>query len=195
MTSREGWAGSSSDLHEVLQSAGDGITVQGPDGALVYANDAAARQVGFATAEEFLAAPIADVMARYEAIGEDAVPLPLDALPGRRVLAGEPETEVVVGFRTDQRPEVRWSLVQATPVLRDDGAVRFVINVFRDITELKRTEARLRALATAGVDPACCLRVVGVLVPLFGRGTHDATLSSWSRTDVSSVFGVRRTRA
>jgi len=87
MTHVEGWAGTSSDLHEVLQSAGDGITVQGPDGSLVYANDAAARQVGFATAAEFLAAPIADVMARYELIGEDAVPLQLDALPGRRALA------------------------------------------------------------------------------------------------------------
>jgi len=190
MTSREGWAGSSSDLLEVLQSAGDGITVQDPDGALVYANDAAARQVGFATAEEFLAAPIADVMARYELIGEDAVPLPLDALPGRRALAGEPETEVVVGFRTDQRPEVRWSLVQATPVLRDDGAVRFVINVFRDITELKRTEARLRALAEAGAvlaasqDYAAALQSLADLVV--------PSLADWCVVDLVEADGVRR---
>ena len=40
----------------------DGITVQGPDGALLYANDAAVRAIGFETSDQLLGAPIADVM-------------------------------------------------------------------------------------------------------------------------------------
>jgi PAS domain S-box-containing protein len=183
------WTGGSADLREVLRSAGDGITVQDLDGALVYANDAAAHQLGFATAEEFLATPVADVLARYELIDEDGAPLPLDALPGRRALHGEPEAELVIGFRVDGQADTRWSLVQATPVVRD-GAVAFVINIFHDITELKRTEARLRMLADAGAilaassDYQTALQdLADMLVP---------TLADWCVVDVLEANGVRR---
>ena len=46
----------------------DGITVQDVSGKLVYANDAAARFVGFGTAAEFMATPILEVLARFEAL-------------------------------------------------------------------------------------------------------------------------------
>src|SRR6187455_2427465 len=104
--SGEGWTGGSEDLREVLRSAGEGITVQRPDGALVYANDAAARQVGFDSAAALMAAPIGDVLGRYELVDEDGRTLPFDALPGRRALKGEREAEMLVGFRTDRRPEI-----------------------------------------------------------------------------------------
>ncbi|HEX5040928.1 MAG TPA: ATP-binding protein [Candidatus Limnocylindria bacterium] len=189
MTDADGWTGSSSDLHEVLRSAGDGVTVQAPDGALVYANDAAARQMGFSSPAELTAAPIAEILGRYELIGKDGRVLTLDDLPGRRALQGEPEDEVVVGFRIDGRPEIRWSLVQATPVLKD-GVVRFVVNVFHDITDLKRTEGQLRALAetgavlTASDDYAAALQSLAeASVPI---------LADWCVVDVFEVDGVRR---
>ena len=189
VTGAEGWTGSSADLNEVLRSAGDGVTVQGPDGALVYANDAAAHQMGFESAAELTSAPISEIVDRYQLIGEDGRVLTFDDLPGRRALQGEPEAEVVVGFRVDGRPEVRWSLVQATPV-RKDGAVRFVVNVFHDITELKRTEAQLRALAeigavlTASDDYAAALQSLAeAAVP---------TLADWCVVDVFEADGVRR---
>jgi signal transduction histidine kinase len=189
VTDAEGWTGGSADLHEVLRSAGDGITVQGPDGALVYVNDAAARQMGFSSADEFMAAPIAEVLDRYDLIGEDGLALPFEALPGRRALRGEPAAEVVVGFRIDRRPEVRWAVVHATPVLRD-GAVRFVINVFHDITEFKRTEGRLRALAETGAVLAASDDYDGALQSLAETVVPD--LADWCVVDLFETDGVRR---
>lgn len=187
--SDEGWTGGLEDLHEVLRSAGDGITVQGPDGRLVYANDAAARQMGFGSAREFLAAPIADVLARYQLVAEDGSPLSFDDLPGRRAVAGEPEKEAVVGSRIDGEPEIRWSLVQATPVLRD-GTVRFVINVFHDITELKRTEGRVRALAEAGAVLAASEDYASALQSL--ADLMVPSLADWCVVDLVEANDVRR---
>jgi PAS domain S-box-containing protein len=183
------WTGGSADLREVLQSAADAITVQGADGRLVYANDAAARQVGFSTAAEFLAAPIADVLARYELVDESGAPFPLDQLPGRRALQRQPGAEVVVGFRVDGLPETRWSLVQATPVIRD-GAVAFVINVFHDISELKRTEARLRMLADAGAILAASADYQAALQDLAEMVVP--TVADWCVVDILEASGVRR---
>ena len=187
--SGEGWSGGSEDLREVLRSAGDGITVQGPDGALVYANDAAARQVGFESAADFMAAPIAELLARYELVDEDGRTLPMDALPGRRALAGEREAEMLVGFRTDRRPEIRWALVQATPVFRD-GAVRFVTNVFHDVTQLKRTETRLRALAEAGAVLAASADYASALQSL--ADIVVPSVADWCVVDLVEADGVRR---
>jgi signal transduction histidine kinase len=183
------WTGSTDDLEEVLRLAAGPITVQDASGRPVYANQAAARQVGFASAEEFLAAPIEEVVARYELIDEAGRPLPFDALPGRRALGGVPEPEAIVGFRVKGDPLPHWSVIQATAVT-EDGHVRFVINAFQDITRLKDTEDRLRVLADAGailadsVDyPATLQSLAELVVP---------RLADWCVVDVVEASGLRR---
>ena len=52
-----GWPRSPADLEEVLRYAGDAITVQGPDGSLLYANQAAAAQMGFDDPSELVDHP------------------------------------------------------------------------------------------------------------------------------------------
>ena len=144
-----GWTASAADLQEALRFAADPITIQAADGRLVYANEAAARQMGFDSPDELIRAPIGTIMERYELLDESGAPLPLESLPGRRALRGEPEPTALVGFRLGGERDTRWSLVQATPVIRD-GEVRFVVNAFQDVTGLKRTEERLRLLADVG---------------------------------------------
>ena len=144
-----GWTASAADLQEALRFAADPITIQAADGRLVYANEAAARQMGFGSAQELISAPIDTIMRRYELLDETGAPLPIESLPGRRALRGEAEPTALVGFRSAGQDETRWSLVQATPVVRD-GEIRFVVNAFQDITGLKRTEDRLRLLADVG---------------------------------------------
>ena len=184
-----GWRGSADDLEEVLRLAADPITVQDASGRLVYANEAAARQVGFRTAEEMLATPITELMARYELINEDGAPLPMDALPGRRALRGEAEPAAIIGFRLSGEPATRWSIVQATPVV-SAGHVRYVINAFQDVTRLKHTDDRLRILADAGailadsIDYQATLQALAdLVVPL---------LADWCVVDVVEASEVRR---
>jgi PAS domain S-box-containing protein len=136
-------------LSVILRRVADGITVQDPEGHLVYANDSAAHQIGFPTAEEFLAAPIAEVLARFDVLDEAGEPLPLMELPGRLALQGI-ESERTVGYRIRATGELRWSIVRASPVYDEDGSVRFAINVFHDVTDHKRAEDRNRFLAEAG---------------------------------------------
>jgi signal transduction histidine kinase len=49
-------------------------------------------------------------------------------------------------FRVLATGEERWSIVRATPVLDDLGKVRMAVNIFRDITERRRTEETLQEI-------------------------------------------------
>ena len=144
-------------LAVVLRDVADGITVQGPDGRLEYANDAAARTLGFPTAEALLAAPVGALMDAFEILDEQGRPLDLAELPGRRALAGEPAPERLVLYRVRATGEERWSIVRATPVLGDDGRVEAAVNVFHDVTEPRRAEEATRFIAEAGVILASSL--------------------------------------
>jgi PAS domain S-box-containing protein len=131
-------------LETILHSVADGITVQDAEGRLVYANDAAAQMTGFASADELLAAPISEVLGKYELMDERKQPLPMSDLPGRLALQGVEGAERSVCFRIIATGEERWSIIRARPVLDASGSVRFAVNSFQDITALKRVEEALR---------------------------------------------------
>ena len=154
-----------------LEHVGDGVTVQDPSGRLVYANNAAAQALGFATAAELLATPLRDVMERFAIFGEDGLPFPLDRLPGRRALLGEPESAVTIRFRVHATGEERWSVVRASPVLDAAGRVQFSVNVWQDATAQKRSEDAQRFLAEISDELAASLDI-------------EATLSSIARLAV-----------
>lgn len=139
----------SSGATVLLDAVGDGITIQDPSGRLVYANPAAARMIGFESPAELLATSQADIMERFALFDEDDNPLPFTALPGRRALAGQPETEQVLQFSIQPSRERRWAIVKAQPVFNSDGSVRFAVNIFHDITE--RIE-RQRVLEDASTE-------------------------------------------
>jgi PAS domain S-box-containing protein len=135
-------------LRVILARVADGITVQDEDGRLVYANDAAARLTGLDSSDELLATPVAEVLRRFEILGEDGKPFPLDHLPGRRVLESSKSAEATLCYRIKATGEERWTIVQATPVFGPDGSV-LAVNVFHDITERRRAEERARFMANA----------------------------------------------
>lgn len=160
-------------LAATLDAVTDGITVQAPDGRLLFANDDAAAILGFSSPVELLGAGLAAVMERFQVLDEHGDPLDLAELPGRQALLGREAPERLVRYRIWGTPGDRWSLVSARPVVDDEGAVRFAVNVFRDVTELHRSEQRVaflsatsRRLLDAPLDPATTLaRVAGLLVP------------------------------
>ena len=130
----------------LLDAVGDGITIQDTTGRLVYANPAAARIIGFDSPADLIALPTLEVLQRFEMFDEDGAPFPLEHLPGRAVLAGQPAGERVIQFRTRATGEQRWSVLKATAVRNEDGSIRLVVNIWHDITE--RME-RQRALEEA----------------------------------------------
>ena len=183
------WDAHVDDLVEVLRVAADPITVQGPDGRLMFANEAAARQMGYESAEELLAAPLEGIMSHYELVDEHRRPLPVESLPGRRALRGEQEPAALVGFRIRHQPGERWALVKASPVM-DGPRVRFVINAFQDVTERKRTEDRLRLLADAGAAVAATTDYEAALQSL--AETVVSAVADWCIVDIVEGNGVHR---
>ena len=123
--------------------------MQDAEGRIVFANDAAARMIGFSSAEALLRSDPADRMAGFEVLDDEGRPLALERLPGRRALAGEPEAETIVHYRVRATGEERWSLVRGAPFPGDDGGSRLAINTFHDITDRVLAERRLAFLAEA----------------------------------------------
>ena len=160
------------ELASILRNVADGITAQAPDGRLVYANDAAAQLCGLASAEEMLSLSGAELLERFELIGEDGSPLPVEELPSRRALQERETQEAVVGYRILPAGDERWSIVRSTPILDDAGEIRLVITVFHDVTEQRHAEEQIRFLAetgtlfSAGLDYAATLaELAALLVP------------------------------
>lgn len=135
-------------LQAVFENVRDGITVLDRRGRFVFANEAAARLCGFDSVPAMLAAPTAAIMGSFELFDRNGRKLTPEELPGRRVLAGEPEAELLVRYRGRGQAGDRWSNVRATPIYDGAGAVRFAVSVFRDVTDERVAEiqeARLYA--------------------------------------------------
>ena len=165
------------ELDFILAGVADGVTAQAPDGSLIYANDAAVVTLGFRTVEELLAAPVGEIMTRFEVYGEDGRPFAGDGFPGRVALTGKKPDDVVVRFRVLATGEERWSVVKATPIFDAAGAVLMAITVFEDITEHKESELRARFLADAAAVLAGSLdyettlqQVAELAIPVFADG-------------------------
>jgi PAS domain S-box-containing protein len=135
----------------VLQGTDLGVTVQDPSGRLVYANEAAARLVGFAAPSELLAAPPAELIARFNLQTFEGTPVSPDQLPGRAVLQGRSPEEMRLRFKVLGTTEERWAVVRAVPARDLGGEVIYAINFFRDVSEEIR-DAHQRAFLLRAVD-------------------------------------------
>ncbi len=157
----------------ILAAVADGITVQDAEGRVLWANDAAARLVGFESAAELLSADVADVIDRFDLLDERRRPLDPDQLPGRLALAEGRGQERIVCYRIRATAEERWSSIRALPVAGEDGRA-VAVNVIRDITTQRRAAEQMRLLADASellvssLDVELTIGAIGgMLVPTF----------------------------
>jgi PAS domain S-box-containing protein len=180
--SEERYRRQSEQLSIILQGIADGVTVQGVDGRLVYANDAAARSTGFETAREMLETPVTELLARFELIDEAGQPFGGNRMPGRRALMGEESPQTILGYRERATGAERWSLVRANTVRDANGRPIFAVNIWHDITQSRRREQEARfmseasGLLSSGLDYTRTLeRVAQLAVP---------RLADWCAVDV-----------
>ena len=176
------------DLHAILEGVADSVTAQGPDGSLVYANEAAVRVLGFPSAEALLAAPLAQIMARWILLTPEGEPQSLAELPGRLALMGQEPEGVLVQFIDRETGERRWSRIKAKPVRDADGSVRLAINVIEDVTELKQVEQSQRFLAEASRALADSLEYESTLASIAQLAVP--VVADWCAVDLAgSVAG------
>lgn len=138
-------------LTAALSTLAEAVTVQHTGGALIYANEAAARMLGYPSPQELLATPVEEVVANFDTTNEDGSPLRMEDLPGRQVIAGVREPRPLITRTRDRRTgEMAWRVTKASGVYDSDDRLTLVVNVIEDITEVKRAELTQRVLARAG---------------------------------------------
>jgi PAS domain S-box-containing protein len=140
---------SRNQLSVILQSVADGITVQDPSGRLVYANEAAARLIGFGTVDSLIGASSKELISAFELCDASGNPIPVEELPGRKAVREGERSEAVIRFRSTKGGDECWSTVRASPVKDDHGNVVLVVNVFQDITQAEASRGRLQFIAQA----------------------------------------------
>ncbi len=127
-------AGSRELLAAVLSHLGDGVVVHAPNGDRLYANDQAARLIGFESAEELLAASREVALSRFEVFHPDGTPMTPDELPGRRALAGEEPAPSLIRYRLAAGGSDRVAQVTAVPIRDASGELLYAITYFREVT-------------------------------------------------------------
>ena len=140
------------ELQAILDGVADAVTAQGRTEHLVFANQAAVESFGYDSLDELLATPLTDIVARFEFKDEEGDDFPLDELPGRKALAGDPAPEPALTrfrLRGGGRPW-RWVRVKALPVFDASGEAVLAINIMEDVTEERDAAESQRFLAEAG---------------------------------------------
>lgn len=126
-------------LQAVLVNLAEAITVVDGDGQTVFANQAAADLLQAESPEALMRAAPGEIMPRFLVFDELGNELDLDAMPGRRLFRGEHARPLLVRNIVRASGEERWIVVRSSPVLDPDGGeLLYVVNVFENITEVKR---------------------------------------------------------
>jgi PAS domain S-box-containing protein len=127
---------SRNQISVILGGIADGITAQNKQGQLIYANDAAARIIGYANTAELMSTPLDQITSKFKLFDESGMPLSLDQLPGRLALRGESSLPMTIRFKVLETGDERWSVVKSQAVTNEAGEVMMAVNIFHDITDL-----------------------------------------------------------
>lgn len=145
---------SRNQLRAILHGITEGITVQRPDGSIIYVNEIGAQLSGYSSVQAYLNAPATEISQRFTLRNEAGDPFPLNQLPATLALQGQASTDVLIRFQPVAGGEERWSVVSAMPIFNEQEQVQFAVNILRDVTERtllyeREKEARQQAEAVA----------------------------------------------
>jgi PAS domain S-box-containing protein len=135
-------------LEAVLVNLAEAITVTDEQGRMVFANQAAADLLGAATPDKLMRAQPGTIMPRFLVLDEHGRELHLESMPDRRLFAGERPEPLLVRNIVRATGEERWLMVRSSPVLDpENGRIQYAVNVFENITEVKRAQLAERSRA------------------------------------------------
>ena len=176
-------------LDTVMAMLNEAIVVHDASGDLVYANEAAARWLGFASATEVVEATEHELMGRLKIWAEDGTSFDR-YLIAQRFLAGRLPRREQVRLVFKASGEERWGVVSSEPISAPDGSLLYAVTTIEDVTELKRSEFAQQLLARAGellgasIDYQHMLQSVArVAVPQF---------ADWCSVEIPDQSGVLR---
>jgi PAS domain S-box-containing protein len=137
-------------MDSVMSILDEAVVIHDRDGALVYANPAAARTMGFATPEDLIAAPTEKISERYVIRDEHGRPVDAEGLAGRRALQGDSPEPLMLRVIDRATHRETWRRTMARPILGADGTPLYSVTVIEDVTDVMRAEFAQRLLAGTG---------------------------------------------
>ena len=131
-------------LRVLLQNVGSGVALIDEAGKFLVVNRAFLRMFGLNGESDILNINSQD-WGRWEVYGEDGKLLQVDDHPVRKAaMTGKPVISQLAAVRNPSVNELAWMLINAEPLLREDGTVYTVVSTYHDITERKQMEEELR---------------------------------------------------
>src|SRR4051812_11594552 len=134
---------------EILDVLGEAITIRDRADHIVWANRTALEQMGFASLAEMQARPPGSIMDDYVVSGEDGRELTMDDVPSVRLLRGETPEPLLMRTVHRATGELHWSLLKASALRDEAGAIVATATIIEDVTAVKASELRSRFLSEA----------------------------------------------
>jgi PAS domain S-box-containing protein len=137
-------------LEAILVNLAEAITLTDERGHMLFANQAAADLLGAASPLELTSAQPGTTMPRFVVQDEHGRELGLEEMPSRRLFAGERPEPLLVRNIVRATGEERWLIARSSPVLDpDSGRILYAVNVFENITQVKRVQVAESFMAEA----------------------------------------------
>lgn len=137
-------------LEAILMVLAEAVTVVDRESRTVFANGAARKLLEADSEAELARAEPGSLMAKFEVRDERGNKLALEDMPGRKLLRGERAEPLLVQSIVKATGKTRWLVVRSSPVTDPrTGDVAYVVNVFEDITDVKRAADAEGLLAEA----------------------------------------------
>ncbi len=176
-------------LTVILDALAEAVTIRAPNNHLVYANNAALDRLGFDSIAQLRQADPQALMGPYETTDEHGHEIRMDDLPSVKLLRGEqPEPLLLRAVHRDTGEE-QWSLLKATAVRDDEGAIEAAVTIIEDATQSKRSTLRMQFLARAGEVLASSLDYQQTLRNVAGLAVPQ--MADWCAVDLFTDDGGR----
>jgi PAS domain S-box-containing protein len=175
-------------LEAILRNLAEAITVSDEQGRTIFANQAAADLLGVESPDEVTSAGAGKIMPRFLVLDEQGRELTLEQMPSRRLFTGERPGPLVVRNIVRATGEERWLVVRCSPIYDpDSGEPLYAVNVFENVTDIKRAQLAGDFLAEASSVLASSLdygptlqRIAQLAVP---------QIADWCAVDLVGVSG------
>lgn len=131
---------SKKQLEIILKNMADAVIAQDVTGKLIFANNAAAKLLGYNGVAEMLAAPSMEYLKKYEFRDEHGQLFDSAKMPGRRAIFGEKEAQVLLQVTNRKTGQVAWVNIISTAIFNKDNKPTMVINTMQDLTDRKLAE-------------------------------------------------------
>jgi PAS domain S-box-containing protein len=137
-------------LEAILVNLAEAITMSDAQDRIVFANQAAANLLGANTPAELTGASLDEIMKRFLVLDEQGRELGPKDMPRSRLFAGAQPGPLLVRNIIRATGEERWLIARPTPIADPDtDELLFSVNVYEDITEVKRVQMAESFMAEA----------------------------------------------